>query len=50
MKILAANDDSYSLLIVQTCIDRFLNVSQTDTAQNGQVALDLVKNNENDLQ
>ena len=46
LKFLAANDEGYTLFFIQTCVDKFQNVSQINTALNGQEALDLVKNNE----
>ncbi len=46
LKILAANDDSYSLFFIQTCVDKFQNVSLINIAQNGQEALDLVRKND----
>ena len=32
LKILAANDESYSLFFIQTCVDKFENVSLINTA------------------
>ncbi len=35
LKILVANDETYSLFFVQTCIEKFENVSLINIAQNG---------------
>jgi hypothetical protein len=46
LKILAAINDSYSLLNLEAFIDKYENVSLIDSVKNGQAALDLVKRNE----
>jgi YesN/AraC family two-component response regulator len=46
LNCLAANDEGYTLFFIQTCVDKFQNVSSINTAMNGKEALDLVKSNE----
>ena len=46
LKILLANDDSYSLFVIETTMKQLKYIQRIDIAQNGQIALDLVKQNE----
>jgi hypothetical protein len=43
LQFLIANDDTYSLFFISTSVSQLKNVGHLDKAEDGKVALDLVK-------